>query len=673
MSNKSIKIFNNLEEYCYNKDVISMKKINLSLVFLVSFLFMEIVYKLLLGINIFKLSFLNMFIFLISLSFILGVLCTLSSNKKVNKIVFIVLLSLITIWFSAQYVVKSYFDFYISLSTFGVADQVTDFMGKAVIETLRRIPGIILFFVPLVVSLIFSKRICFKQNNIKQVLVLLAIGVGFYGVYIASLFIGKDATYSPYVLNYKVNDISLSMENLGVLNTFVLDTKRAIFGFEEKLVHVDNPLSNDKDKDQDTPKVYDYNNLDIDFDSLIANESNSAIKSMHEYFKNDPGTLQNDYTGFFKDKNLILFMAESFNEVAVKKEITPTLYKLSHSGFVFEDFYTPTIFSTIGGEFQELTGLYASGTDILGRFRTGNVAFPQGVATKFKEAGYNTYAYHNNSASFQSRNKYLPSLGFDNFKACNTGLEKVINCNLWPRSDLEMIDATVDEYATEGNKFMVFYASNSGHSSYDGFNSNQMAKKNKEEYLASGLNYSERAATYLAAQMELDKALDSLIKKLDEKGILDNTVIALVGDHYPYDLNPSEVYEMADYQKDDVVEINHSKFILWNNKMDTVNVSKVGSQLDVIPTIYNAFGINYDSRLFIGKDILSTEGGLAMFANKSWVSDKGTYFSSSGKFVPKDGVEVDDTYVKTMNQIVLNKINMSTKIIMNNYYSKVFK
>ncbi len=645
-----------------------MKKLNLFFAFFISFIYMELVYKIFIYHSIFRLSIINMILFLIPLSLLLSVLCNAFKSDKVNKIIYIILFSLIAIWFSAQYVVKSYFDFYISLSTFQVADQVTDFMGKAALETLRRIPVLILFFVPLIVSLIFSKHLHFRQNSLKKSLVLLCMTLGFYGLYIVGLNIGKKETYSAYNLYYKVNDISLSVENFGVLNTFCIDTKRAIFGFDAKIINVDNPLSSEKEKD--TPIVYEYNNLDIDFDSLIASETNSTIKSMHEYFKSDPGTLQNEYTGFFKDKNLILFMAESFNEVAVKKEITPTLYKLVNSGFVFEDFYTPTIFSTIGGEFQELTGLYASGTDILGKFRSGKISFPQGVATKFKEEGYKTYAYHNNFASFQSRNKYLPSLGFDYFKACSTGMEKIMNCNLWPRSDLEMVDATVNEYINE-DKFMVFYASNSGHSSYDSFNANQMAKKNKDEYLASGLNYSTRVATYLAAQMELDKALESLINKLEEAGKLDNTVIALVGDHYPYDLYPSEVNEMADYEKDDVVEINHSNFILWNNTMDTVKVSKVGSQIDVIPTIYNAFGIKYDSRLFIGKDILSTEGGLAMFGNKSWVSDKGTYFSSSGKFVPKDGVEVDDEYVKSMNQIVLNKINMSTKIINNNYYSKV--
>ena len=101
-------------------------------------------------------------------------------------------------------------------------------------------------------------------------------------------------------------------------------------------------------------------------------------------------------------------------------------------------------------------------------------------------------------------------------------------------------------------------------------------------------------------------------------------------------------------------------------------MKKTASQLDFLPTIYNLFGIDYDSRLFMGKDILSTESGLAYFQNKSWVSDYGTYFASSGKFVPKDDKEVDNNYIANINKIVANRINMSKLIIENDYYRKVY-
>jgi len=646
-----------------------MKKVSLFFVYLISFIYMEFLYKILMYNNVFRLSNINMLLFIIPFSLFIYIISK-CFKEKINKIIFIVLMSIIALWFSAEYVVKDYFDFYISLSTFKVADQVGHFFSKAIIETIKRLLGIILFYLPLIVSLIFSKYINFKKNKYYSNLICLGIVLVSYGIYILSLNIKKDDSYSSYKLYYDVNEVSLNMENFGVINTFFIDLKRAIFGFEEKIIITGEINFEEENNENDEEEVinYDYNNLDIDFNKLYEEESNSNIKKIHEYMKNETGTLQNEYTGIFKDKNLILFMAESFNEVAVNKDLTPTLYKLVNSGFVFENFYTPTIYSTIGGEFQELTGLYAQSTSILSKFRSGNITFPQGIGHKFNEINYSTYAYHNNSYNFQDRNKYLKSLGFNNFKACYNGLEKLINCKTWPQSDVEMINATYNDYINE-EKFMVFYASVSGHASYTW--GNAQSKKHKEEYMSFNLPYSEGPASYLAAQMELDRALELLITKLDEKGILEDTVIALVGDHYPYELTIDEINEISSYKKDEVVEVNKSNFILWNSEMDTVNIKKIGSQLDVMPTIYNVFGINYDSRLFVGKDILSTTGGLAIFGNRSWISDEGTYYSRSGNFVKKDESIVNDDYVKLVNQIVNNKINMSKMIIENNYYKSV--
>ena len=301
-------------------------------------------------------------------------------------------------------------------------------------------------------------------------------------------------------------------------------------------------------------------------------------------------------------------------------------------------------------------------------WKNGSNEYPFGIGKVFNDMGYNTYAYHDHSIYFQNRYIYLKSLGFDNFKGCNNGLEKSINCKIWPESDLEMINATVNDYINSDKPFFTYYVTVSGHGDY-GWSKSAIAKKNKK--LVDGLNYSEKTLAYLAAQIELDRALEKLISSLQDAGVLDNTVIALVGDHYPYYMSINEINEISSYKKDSVVLVNKSNFILWNNKMDTVEVDKVGSQIDVLPTIYNLFGVKYDSRLIIGKDILSTNEGLAIFGNRSWVSDKGTYFANTKRFVPIDGITVTDEYINTMNKIVNNKVLMSKNIMENNYYKKV--
>lgn len=645
-----------------------IKRFYLGLVVFIVLLYTEVVFRLLVGNTIISKNFIYVLLFNLSVSLFFDLFGRIF-NRITNKIIFLVNLFLLGLLYSVQLCVFKMFSFYYDFGLLGASAQVASFAGDGIDLILRNLIGITLLFLPFFLFIIFNKYILIERENkknilIKGILFLLSVS-SFY------LFLGlkKEEVSSPYKLYFKENNVELNIKTFGVLDTFVIDTYRLIFGFDEKIeiiVKPDDDSNDNSDVIEPEEVVYDYNNLDIDFDKLISEESNSTIKSMHEYFKNETGTKQNEYTKYFEGKNLILFMAESFNEIAVRKDLTPTLYKLVNSGFKFNNFYTPTISSTIGGEFQELTGLVAA-SGFVSPWKAGTNSFPFGVANSFKALDYSTFAYHNNSAYFQDRNKYLKALGFDNFTGCYNGLEKKINCKTWPQSDVEMINATFDDYINSDKPFFVYYATVSGHGGYT-FASNAMAKKHKSE--VENLNYSEGPSAYLAAQIELDKALETLIEKLKASGKLDDTVIALVGDHYPYYLSLDEVNEISSYEKDGTILVNKSNFILWNNKMDTIEIDKVGSQIDVLPTIYNLFGVKFDSRLIMGKDILSTEPGLAIFGNHSWVSDKGTYYASSKKFVPS-GDEVSDDYIKYMNSIVASRMNMSNKIIKNNYYKKV--
>ncbi len=646
-----------------------LKRYNVLLFTFIILMFLELSFRILTGLKIGNISFLYVFLYNIFVSLLISFIVTWG-NKVFNKVLYYVSIFLISFIYALQLCVYKMFGFYFDWSLLGATDQVASFAGDGLKLILENLLGVIVLFLPFILLLIFIKRVIINKSEIKVNIIKLIGLVIVYLVFIGSLYINSKGINSAKELYFDVNNNELNIGKFGVLNAFRIDVKRSVFGFDVKIDipddHIDSS-SDDEDDDEVEEVVYEYNNLDIDFDSLIVSETDSKVKMMHEYFKNESGTLQNEYTKYFEGKNLILFMAESFNEIAVREDITPTLYKLVNSGFKFNNFYTPTISSTIGGEFQELTGLVAA-SGFLSPWKSGKNYYPFGLATVFQDKGYNTYAYHDHTYTFQSRHKYLAALGFDNYLGCRNGLEDRINCNQWPESDVEMIEATFADYANSEEPFMVYYVTVSGHGDY-GFNYSAMARKHKDD--VAGLDYSEKPLSYLAAQIELDQALELLIDKLDEEGILEDTVIALVGDHYPYYLSLDEVNEISSYEKDNVVEINRSNFILWNSAMDTVEVDKVGSQIDVLPTIYNLFGISYDSRLIIGKDILSTELGLAIFGNSSWVSDKGTYYASSGEFVSRDGSVVDNDYIKYMNSVVSNKITMSKYIMTEDYYKKV--
>ena len=239
-----------------------------------------------------------------------------------------------------------------------------------------------------------------------------------------------------------------------------------------------------------------------------------------------------------------------------------------------------------------------------------------------------------------------------------------INCDVWPESDIEMIEKTYTDYIDSDKPFMAYYMTVSGHMEYNFFG-NYIASKNKS--LVDNLNLSTSASAYLATQIELDRALELLINKLEEANKLDDTVIILTADHYPYALSLEEMNELSTFKRDNLFEINHNSLIIWNNKLNRVEIDKVGMSIDVLPTVYNLFGIEYDSRLFAGTDLLSNSDGLVILSNRSWITDKGKYNSITNEYIGIGDVD----YVNNINKTIQNKISFSRSMITNNGYKYI--
>ncbi len=601
-------------------------------------------------------------LFSIPFILILYLLVNIFKNKG-NKIMIYLLSIGLILYYCFQFFFHRLFSNIFSFNTIGLASNALDFTNIISDIILKNLWIVILFFVPLILLIIFHKRINFERADWKQLIVCFLVILITWGISLLCLLINKDETYSAYNLYYNINSEAKTTETFGLFTYTRLDIKRVIFGFEEKLTGKEEP-DIPKDEEEEKEEVVTYNEIAINFDDLIAKESNETIKNMLEYFKNSESTNKNEYTGMFKGKNLIFILAEGFNMIAVDQELTPTLYKLTHEGFVFNNFYSPVFLSTTGGEFQATTGLIPT-QSVLSDWKKLEPTISYALGNAFGKIGYTKNSYHNWTYTYYSRQKTMKTLGFTSYMGCGNGMEDLINCS-WLPSDVDMINKTFPLYK-DNTPFVTYYVTVSGHAPY-AYNStgNSIALKNKD--YVKDLSYSNNVKAYLATQIELDKALESLINNLDQQGILEDTVIALVGDHYPYTLTIDEVNELSDYERDEIVEVNRSNFILWNSEAKTVEVDKVGSQIDVLPTLLNLFGIEYDSRLIIGKDILSDAPGLAIFSNRSWVSDYGTY--KNGKFTLKEGVTLENVeeYIRNMNNLVSNRFTLSANIIKYNMY-----
>ena len=148
-------------------------------------------------------------------------------------------------------------------------------------------------------------------------------------------------------------------------------------------------------------------------------------------------------------------------------------------------------------------------------------------------------------------------------------------------------------------------------------------------------------------------------------------LIVIAPDHYPYGLTKKELNERSETDRSNKFENYHTTLIMYNPTIETQVIDKVVSSIDIVPTLYNLFGLDYDSRLVMGRDIFSEEEHIVILSDRSWITDKGTYNSVKGKFKAFKGQTADDDYVKKINNIVKKRFSMSALILDNDYYKKV--
>ncbi|MDD7389863.1 MAG: LTA synthase family protein [Lachnospiraceae bacterium] len=429
--------------------------------------------------------------------------------------------------------------------------------------------------------------------------------------------------------------------------------------------------------------VYGRNEMEIDFNGLASAESDTALKNLSVYLASQQGTLQNEYTGLFKGKNLILICAEAFSPYAVNEELMPTLYRLIHNGFYFSDYYQPAWGgSTSTGEFSELMGMIpAEGVKSIRRTEGHNLYLT--IGNQLSRLGYFSEAYHNNSYTYYGRNKTHTNFGYSSFLGMGNGMEEGVE-NCWPQSDLEMMDFTVPRYIDK-QPFSVYYMTVSGHCGYSQ-TGNAMSRKNWEA--VSRLNFSDTVKAYYASQLELEYGMRSLVSRLEKAGILEDTVICMTSDHYPYGLEAGDTWgnsrnylpELYGCEESELNKFTRDRngLIIWSGCLETYlkhmakEISEPVYSLDILPTLSNLFGVEYDSRLLVGRDVFSDAFPLVIWPDYSWKTDQAVYDAAGGRVTAEAGAQVSEEYVQNVKDLVKNKFNLSKVTLNYDYWDKVF-
>lgn len=427
---------------------------------------------------------------------------------------------------------------------------------------------------------------------------------------------------------------------------------------------------NEKVQHENSTQDLKYHTWDIDLDTLIATEENEDIKDVHSYFAGQEPTAENIYTGLFEGYNLIFITAESFSDVIIDKERTPTLYRMQQEGFQFENFYTPSWYlSTIDGEYVNCLGQIPVEGDWSLQHAAENT-LPTALGNQLAAQGYICNAYHNHDSYYYDRTITHPKMGYT-FKAVGAGLTFE---SMYPESDLELMEITADEYIGKA-PFHTYYMTMSGHLPYN-YDYNSMAVKNRDVVVGE---WSENAACYLAANTELEYAVAYLVEKLEKVGQLENTLFVIAPDHYPYGLEKGAYDELrGKAMEEDDFEIYRNGCLIWSASMKDmeeiefpVKVDKYCSNLDLLPTVSNLMGLSYDSRLFAGRDMLSEEEGIVLFKDRSFLTNKVRYNATTGEVFWAEGVAEDSIYLEACMELVQNRFYYSAKVLELDYYNRI--
>lgn len=615
-------------------------------------------------------------LFTLPIALLLGLWCAVVRPKTGRRILLAVS-AVLCVWMAAQAVYYRLFETFMSLSSLVRTPMVAgEFGGMALGNILKSWFPILMLCLPFVGAVAGRRWILSGETPRRRDAIHWAAAV--LVIQMAAILLTLQVKSGPVSLYHIYNQsdaAELMVTNFGVLTNTRRELMRIVFGVQAESV-LDpekgslGSFGSESDLHAEKPPrpVLDENDrvMDIDFDALMAGEPDPDLLAMHEYFAHVEPTEKNEWTGYFKGKNLIWIVGEAFSTLALDPELTPNLYRLSREGFVFDNFYTPLWgLSTSDGEYVTTTGLIPK-AGVWSYLQSAENHMPFGFGHQFKARGYRTLAYHNNTYTYYGRDESYPNMGYEYYGVGN-GLDVARTS---PASDLEMMQKSLPQYLYE-DQFMVYYLTFSGHLNY---NREQNDMSAKHWALVDDRPLTEGPKAYLASQVELDRAVGYLLEQLEAAGKLDDTVIALSGDHYPYGLQDEEISELLGHPVDPDFEKYESTLILWNSQMKRpVPVDKYCSSLDVMPTLANLFDLEYDSRLLAGRDILSHAPGLVIFSNYSFLSERGSYRFLQEQFTPWEAGQPDDEqYVVQTIQDVRDRFRFSALILDEDYYRHLF-
>ena len=413
-------------------------------------------------------------LFTLPAAMLLGLLCG-GVSPRLGRILLPACTGLVSLWIGSQLVYYHLFKTFLSIFSLTKMVMVAKSFGEmAVGNVLASWFPILAMCVPTILSIVLRTRLIpDRDGGVPQeghpLLRWAAMAAAAQLISMGLVLLCGGGTLSLRYIYYRAATPELEVQNFGVFTQTRLELSRVLFGIKPDSPDLSGEPAPDKappdleptlPPDDDPPPggsvfrpetIPGYHTLPISFDALIDSEEDEGLKQAHQWFSQRIPAPENLWTGYFEGKNLIWIVAEGFSTLAMDPQRTPTLWKLSHQGFVFDNFYTPLWgVSTSDGEYVTTTGLIPK-SGVWSYSLSSENYMPFALGNQFRKEGYSTFAFHDYLYNYYDRDKSHPNMGYD-YYALGQGLELE---EVWPPSDLEMMEKIVPMFIHE-DRFLVY-------------------------------------------------------------------------------------------------------------------------------------------------------------------------------------------------------------------------
>ena len=644
---------------------------------MVSFLIIEIIFRIIEQIPIIHYSSLRILLGLSILALFFSYLLSFLP-KIIAKVGNILLVLIASIYSVLELGFHNFLGVYASISTNtqlgAVTSYIKDFLGSFKWSYF-------LLFIPFILLVLYyillDKKVNLDLPKYKKtkivilkklipVVLLLSFSVLYYGSLKVSFMQDKTEASSAYEIFLKPTNASLAIRNFGILGYGLLDIKEYFFPGD-----VTHTIEIDPDSIQSEAKITVQSAIDNDtWLGLIDEETDEELNTLNKYFISNEASTTNEYTGLLEGKNVIVIMVESGNDILLNEEYYPNIARLTKNGYTFVNNYSPrNVCSTGNNEMSAMISLYSINNNCTANVYQDNTYF-ESIFNLFKDANYNTNSFHDHYDEYYARDIIHKNMGSDAYyNAIDLDLDFKYSYGSWA-SDEELMENYL-EYLRDSDlskPFMSFITTVTSHQPYNGSGYGKAYADLFPEEYPDELKY------YMSKLKVVDNAIGILLEGLESLNILDDTVIVLFGDHYPYAIEPDTLNLELDYDATLDSNADQVPLIIYNSELEEKEFLQYTSYINLTPTLANLFNLKFDSRLYMGLDALSREyDSLVIFPDGSWKNANAYYNASTSKISYYTKNMYTDEEILAINSKVRLKLEMSSLAIRRNYFSYLNK